>query len=172
MYVITDITWWWQLFLTVNFIKDIHLCCTPFEWQKLTNSCGKLFAGENLAALLSSDFANPKTKRRKGNPENLERPWLGDLEKDVASEGAGKVWGGYDMRWHLFSTGGDTNVLRCQLYKCLVCTDRHTALEDKRMIDLSLHSRTFLPLLEHWVNMCQIVTAPEEAGQWDLCQGL
>lgn len=92
----------------------------------MTNSCGKLFAGENLAALLSSDFANPKTKRRKGNPENLERPWLGDLEKDVASEGAGKVW---DR--HLFSTGGDTNVLRCQLYKCLVCTDRHTALEDE-----------------------------------------
>lgn len=111
----------------------------------MTNSCGKLFAGENLAALRSSDFANPKTKRGQGSPENLEEPWFGDLEKDVASEGAGTVWGGYDMRWHLFSTGDDTNVLHCQLYKCLVFTDRHTALEDKRMIDLSLHSGTFLP---------------------------
>lgn len=64
-----------------------------------------MFARANLAALLCQS-----KDKKKGRPENLERLWFGDLGQKVASEDAGKVWGGHGTCRHLFPTGGCTSV--------------------------------------------------------------
>lgn len=81
----------------------------PSEWQKLTNSCAKLFARENLAALLSSDFANPKTKRQVGQARRSGDGLAWGSGTDRGIRGCWEVWGRHGTHWHLFSTGGDTN---------------------------------------------------------------
>lgn len=72
--------------------------------------------------------------------------WLGDLEQIVASESAGRSGAGMAHTGICFQqVVTQINVLRCQLYKCLVSTDRHSTREDERMIDPFLHSGTPLP---------------------------
>lgn len=139
----------------------------PFEWQKLTNSCGKLFARANLAALLCQS-----KDKKKGGPENLERPWFGDLGQSVASEGTVRVWGRHGMHWHLFSTGGCVYVLRCQLSRCVVFTDKRTA-QGGENIDLSFHSCTLPSCNTAWrCPRLRLHLKRRLTGLRDLCLGL
>lgn len=122
----------------------------PFEWQKLTNSCGKLFARANLAALLCQS-----KDKKKGGPENLERPWFGDLGQSVASEGTGKVWGRPGMNWHLFlyTCPAVSAFQMCGFYWQARCSGgwKH------RFVLSFMHSA----LLKHCMEMCKVAIAPE-----------